>query len=123
MEKNRMLNIRMGAKSKIHLENTPGKARAKKLIRYGVLVVFTCYFVVGNRGLIHLIKMKSEEAGLRKEIEKLEAEHNRTESEKAALKQDLKVVERIAREELGLVKKGEVVFRFTGSAAEENRDK
>ena len=123
MERNRMLNIRMGSKSKIHIENTPGKARLRKFIRYGLIFACACYFVAGNRGLLHLIRMKSEASNLRKEIEKLEDEHNRTDAERTGLKKDLKAVERIAREELGLVKKGEVVFRFTGSGPEEKRDK
>ncbi len=123
MERNRMLNIRMGRKSKIHIENTPGKARLRKFIRYGVFLACACYFVAGNRGLLHLVRMKSEVSSLRKEIDKLETEHNRSDAERADLKKDLKAVERIAREELGLVKKGEVVFRFTGSGPEENRNK
>ena len=123
MDKNRMLNIRMGGKSKIRLDNTPEKALKRKIIRWVVLLVCAYMFVAGNRGLLHLVRMKSEAASLGKEIDKLETEHNRTDAERAALKQDLKAVERIAREELGLVKKGEVVFRFTGPGAEENRNK
>ena len=60
MDRNRMLDIRMGTKSKPHLEDTPAKKRTRKFLRYGALIVFACYFVAGNRGLLHLVKMKSK---------------------------------------------------------------
>ncbi len=124
MDKNRMLNIRMGSKSKIRIDNAPARTRKRRIIRWVILLLCAYLFVAGNRGLLHLIRMKSEAASLRKEIDKQEAENNRSGAlKKDLLKQDNKAVERIAREELGLVKKGEVVFRFIDPGTDEKQGK
>ena len=50
----------------------------------------------------------------------MEEENRKAAAEILALKNDSKMVERIAREELGLIKKGEVVYKFNIKKENEN---
>jgi cell division protein FtsB len=56
--------------------------------------------------------MKQEKDKLRQEIETLAGENWKIKKEINSLKTDLKAVERIARDELGLAGKGEIIYRF-----------
>jgi len=100
-----------------------GFTKNKKLIKilgYLVLAVIAYFFLAGNAGLIHLIQAKIEKTKIEKEIISWEVENRKAEAEIQALRSDLKTVERIAREELGLIKKGEVVYKFIIKKENEN---
>ncbi len=71
--------------------------------------------VVGNRGLVRLYQMHQTKAALIKEIEQLAAINAALNVEVRALRTDPSRVEAIAREELGLVKPGEIVYEFRGA--------
>ncbi|MEI6845827.1 MAG: septum formation initiator family protein, partial [Candidatus Firestonebacteria bacterium] len=64
--------------------------------------------------------LKIEKTKIEKEIISWEVENRKAEAEIQALRSDLKTVERIAREELGLIKKGEVVYKFIIKKENEN---
>ncbi|OGF49041.1 MAG: hypothetical protein A2231_08475 [Candidatus Firestonebacteria bacterium RIFOXYA2_FULL_40_8] len=84
------------------------------------MAVVAYFFLAGNAGLIHLVQSKLEKAKIEKDIVLLEEENKRATAEIQALRSDLKSVERIAREELGLIKKGEVVYKFIIKKETEN---
>jgi len=71
--------------------------------------------VVGNRGLVRLYQMHQTKAALIREIEQLAATNAALTEEVRALRTDPSRVEAIAREELGLVKPGEIVYEFRGA--------
>lgn len=50
----------------------------------------------------------------------MEEENRRAAAEIQALRSDLKTLERLAREELGLIKKGEVVYKFIVKKEDKN---
>jgi cell division protein FtsB len=60
--------------------------------------------------MLHLFEQRERSESLRGEIAELRRENSRLASEIAALRQDPRAVERIAREELGLARPGELVF-------------
>ncbi len=67
----------------------------------------------GDRGLLDNFKMRRELSVLKEEnqkITKLNTELRRTVS---LLKEDLSYIEKVARADLGMVKRGEIVYRFT----------
>ena len=99
---------------KVHFDNGPSKdkARTKKIILVIVIIVALYFVLADNRGLVHLLQMKAEKHKLTKEIQELAEENQNLKQEINLLKTDPKIIERMAREELGLVKKGEVVYRF-----------
>jgi cell division protein FtsB len=77
----------------------------------GVLtLVFFISFVFSDRGLPELQHARTRVDGLRTEIAKLEADNARLRAEIASVKKSSYAVERIAREDLGMSKKGEIVY-------------
>lgn len=68
--------------------------------------------VMGNRGLVRLYRMHQTKAALEREITQLATTNAALAEEVRALRTETGRVEAIAREELGLVKPGEIVYEF-----------
>ena len=64
----------------------------------------------GDRGLLHLMAQRERVERLQREIEEMRAENGRLAAEIEALRRDPRAIERLAREQLGLARSGEVVF-------------
>lgn len=77
-----------------------------------MVIVIAYFYLFGNTGIIHLVQSKYRQKSLEKSVTLMEEENRRATAEIQALRNDLKTVERLAREELGLIKKGEVVYKF-----------
>ena len=89
----------------------------KKVTLYGV-VILTALAVVFLPGLSKLHKLRRENVQLHKRIRLLE-EHNDVLTEEIAnMQQDPGYVEKKAREKLGILKKGEIIYE---PAAERKR--
>ena len=73
-------------------------------------IVFFISFVFSDRGIAELQHARQRVNGLRSEIARLEAENARLRSEIESVKQSTYAVERIAREDLGMSKPGEVIY-------------
>jgi cell division protein FtsB len=85
----------------------------RKAITLGSVLVFIALVVgslFGDRGVLHLMAERQQAARLEARVVALREENARLAAEIAALKTDPRAVERLAREELGLAKKGETVF-------------
>jgi cell division protein FtsB len=80
-----------------------------------VLVILLAASLLGERGLIGLIQMHQTRAALARDVERLTATNAALTDEVRALRADPGRVEAIAREELGLVKPGELVYEFRGA--------
>jgi len=63
-------------------------------------------------GLVKYFGMLKEDRELSGEIEALVGENQKLRDEITALRSDPNAIEKIAREELGMVKDGELVYRF-----------
>lgn len=77
------------------------------------IVLLSLYTIVGDRGAIHLWRLQGEK-------EKLDEQNHRLHKENEALRQrifrlrnDDSYLETIAREELNLVRPGEIIYRFS----------
>jgi cell division protein FtsB len=77
-----------------------------------LLLALVAASVFGNRGLISVYQMHRTKAALVRDIEQLAAANAALAEQVRALRTEPSRVEAIAREELGLVKPGEVVYEF-----------
>ena len=121
--KNKLRTYTLSAGTKLKYEKNPLRDKVKKLLSAIIVLGLVYYFLAGNRGLIRLVQMKTEKHRLMKEVAKIEEDNGRSIEDIRSLKYDLRSIERIAREDLGLVKKGEVVFRFVNINPETGREK
>jgi cell division protein FtsB len=85
-----------------------------KIGRY--LIFFLLFMAVlitfGNRGLVDNYLMSKRLADLKSQTSKITAENNELKRKILLLRNDINYIEMIARNELGMVKKGDVVYRF-----------
>ena len=72
--------------------------------------LFFGIFFVSDRGLLRVRRQREQLAKAHEEIAELEAGNRRLEAEVAAMKTDPRALEKIGREQLNLVKPGEVVL-------------
>jgi len=86
--------------------------RKRKRIFFWLLVLLLLLlFSIGKRGFIQHIKVKIEHRKLKKEIEALKSETENLKKEKELLKKP-EYIEKVAREEYGMAKKGEKVYKI-----------
>lgn len=71
------------------------------------------WLAFGDRGFIHLYRMNKERQVYLKKIDKLEATNKKLMNEIKKLRNDRDYIESTARKELGLVKKDEVIYKFS----------
>jgi cell division protein FtsB len=84
--------------------------KAVILLSGALFLVFTVSFFFSDRGLPELQHSRTRVATLRKDIAQIEAENARLRAEIRSVKQSSYAVERIAREDLGMSRKGETVY-------------
>jgi len=85
-----------------------------KVGRYIIIVALITSVLVtfSNRGLIDNFRMKERLVALKNANYDLARENGELKRTISLLKDDLSYIEMVARNELGMVKKGDVVFRF-----------
>ncbi len=76
-------------------------------------VFFLFTSLLGDKSLLHLQRMQGEKERWMQENERLREQNRVLREQILAVRQDPFTVERIAREELGLVKENEVVYLFS----------
>jgi cell division protein FtsB len=75
-----------------------------------VCLAGTLVAVIGKDGYLDMVRLRGEISGLSADIERRRAEIERLQQEVRRLEQDPLARERVAREQLGLVRPGEVDF-------------
>jgi cell division protein FtsB len=75
-----------------------------------LFVVFAISFVFSDRGLPELQHARTRVSDLHGDINELQAENARLRAEIESVKKSSYAIERIAREDLGMSKQGEVVY-------------
>lgn len=90
-----------------------GSLQKKYFFVLGLFISGMILFAVfGSRGLIQTYQMKAERDRFLSNNARLQEENRRLAEQIQRLKNSNEEVEKIAREELGLVKKGEIVYQF-----------
>jgi cell division protein FtsB len=82
--------------------------------RYLLLIIlFVGFFIVfGNRGLLDNQRLKEKLSDLRAENSRFETINNSLKREVVLLREDFRYIEVVARNELGMVKKGDLLYRL-----------
>ncbi|HXG50574.1 MAG TPA: septum formation initiator family protein [candidate division Zixibacteria bacterium] len=78
-----------------------------------VLALLAVLTVVGDRGVLHLLRLKGEKARLDEQNYRLQKENELLRQKIRRLRSDNFYLEKLAREELNLVRRGEVIYRFS----------
>jgi len=81
-----------------------------------VLLVVGFLILFGRKGLIDNYKMQQMVKELSATNEQMLRENNKLKNEILLLRKDSKYIERLARDELGMVKKGDIVYRMSDEA-------
>ena len=68
--------------------------------------------VFGTHGLLAMRRAQKEAANVQREIDQINLENRRLQENVKALKTDPAAIERIAREEMGLARPGEYIFKI-----------
>ncbi len=69
-------------------------------------------FTFGRSGLVRYMELKDKKSHLVQEIKEIEARNNRLRSDAKLLKEDPFYIEKFAREDLGMTKPDEYVFKY-----------
>ena len=91
-------------------------ARKRRLIIISLLAILIAGLSVGgNRSLVRIYRMNRTKTELHQEIERLKQRNEALARKVQSFTHDPGEVEAIAREDLGLIKPGEVVYQFGSS--------
>jgi cell division protein FtsB len=83
-----------------------------------LLALWVVYvFIAGDYGLLKVISLKRREIRLQNQLLTLRARKEVLLSETKRLKNDKKAIEKIAREELGMIRQGEIRYQFPERSA------
>ncbi len=86
------------------------KRRILQLLLIFVTLVLVINALVGERGLMETLRARRQHHDLLISIERLRAENARLREDARRLRHDPATIEALARQELGLIKPGEVLF-------------
>jgi len=73
---------------------------------------FAFLLVFGDRGFMKFLEVARTHRHLTQEIQRIKERNEKLRQRAQALKSDFDTIEEIARQELGLVKKGELIYQF-----------
>lgn len=98
------------------------KTREKILLSFAILALFSMLFFVifGENGLADLNLLKQERNLLLEKNQALEQKNIALYREIHRLKNDLKYIESVARRELGMIRKDEVIFKLKNFGKKKN---
>ena len=68
--------------------------------------------IFGTHGVLAMRRSQQEAADIRKKIDQLDAENQKLQDRVKSLKTDPAAIEKIAREEMGLARPGEYIFKI-----------
>jgi len=88
-----------------------------------LILLLLFYAVVGERGAIHLWRLQGEKAKLDEQNYQLQRDNEALREKINRLRTDDFYLEKIAREELNLVRPGEVVYRFPSSPSKDEKSR
>jgi cell division protein FtsB len=94
----------------------PSKKLLKKSLKKILIVIILCgiiyYLFLGTYGFINIAKLKRREIELKKEKQELLKKQEALLDSLKKIKSDTFLIEKIAREELGMIKPGDTVIIY-----------
>ena len=81
-----------------------------------LIVLLASITVVGERGVLHLWRLRGEQSRLDEQNFRLQKENEALRQRIYRIRNDNAYLEKLAREELNLVRPGEIVYRFSNPA-------
>lgn len=90
---------------------------------FALLLTLSLFTISGERGVFHLWRLGEEKKRLEERTFLLQKENELLRERIYRLRHDDRYLEKIAREDLGLVRAGEIVYRFPSSKARKDRVK
>ncbi len=93
-------------------QSQPGRPRKLPVVPVLLILLLLGLALFGNQGILRLLQADRQKAALEQEVAQLEATNAALRKEIGALRSDRHYVEEIARQELGMVKKGERIYQF-----------
>jgi cell division protein FtsB len=81
----------------------------------GLILLLMVVTVVGERGAIHLWRLRGEKSRIDEQNYRLQKENEALQQRVSRIRNDNHYLEKLAREELNLVRPGEVIYRFPKS--------
>ena len=94
----------------IALPASPFRRRAFQYLLVFVTVVLVVDALVGDRGVLERMRARKQFEAVSQSIEALKQENTELRNDVRRLREDPSAIEFLAREELGLIKPGEVLF-------------
>lgn len=96
------------------------RALAKKVLKNKRLVVgivvgvpILLFLLFGNHGIIQRLKLQGQKADLEMKIQRAEEDGKRLQADSKALDGDKRAIEKVARENYGMHREGETVYKIT----------
>jgi cell division protein FtsB len=99
------------------LPPVPAKYKGWLAICAVTLVLFVVSTLLGDRGLVQLMHLESEQRQLEQIAFELQQRNHMLQQRIDRLEADGRYIERLARERLGLAKKDELIYRIPPSEA------
>jgi cell division protein FtsB len=90
----------------------PAKYKGRLAACAVFLVLFVVVAVSGERGLLHLLRLRNEQRELEHVAFQLQQRNEVLRERIRRLQSDDAYIEKLARERLGLAKKGEIIYRL-----------
>jgi cell division protein FtsB len=90
-----------------------------KIGRYILIILFILGYLIlcGRSGIVDNYRLVTKLSALRAGNEEFFRENENLRAEVLLLRKDPKFIERLARQELGMVKRGDLVYRYSDEAA------
>ena len=88
------------------------KKRSILLLILSLFLILGLLTFFGDKGILHLLRLRKEMSRIQEDNRKIEAENRNLREEVKRLQNEKRYIEEIARKELGMVKEGEVIYRF-----------
>jgi len=103
------MTVKKKSKKKAHFLSTP---LGKIFVATAVLILLALFFLSGPRGTSRYIKVWRHKETLQEEIRQLKTKKARMDSQRTRLQNDPAYIEKIAREEYNMKKKGETIYKI-----------
>jgi len=104
------------------LKPTPSLwARYARTILGAAILLLGIHDILGPHGFLAMRRTQKEMDQLRSEVNRINKENSTLADQATALKSDPQAIERIAREDMGLARPGEMIFKLPPPAAAQHQ--